>query len=185
MSSTRFKLIPHPGEMQKEAPAYSLHGRLNIIENNMQISYYLEGELSQLRIPNCAAQSLRQDLLWQCTCLEFFLAAAGNDDYWEYNLSPTGYWNVYHLESYRQGLAEESAYKQLPFNVTRGDQQLSLSLTCALPPSLVTPKCAAGLEVGVSAVLQSSSGELNYWAVAHPSSEPDFHHRAGFCLKLA
>jgi hypothetical protein len=37
----------------------------------------------------------------------------------------------------------------------------------------------------VSAVLQSSSGELAYWAVAHPGSEPDFHHRGGFCLKFS
>jgi hypothetical protein len=62
---------------------------------------------------------------------------------------------------------------------------LNLSLTCALPPALITPTAAARLEVGVSAVLQSSSGELSYWAVAHPGSEPDFHHREGFCLKLA
>ncbi|WP_255023519.1 DOMON-like domain-containing protein [Cyanobium sp. T1G-Tous] len=117
--------------------------------------------------------------------MEFFLAAADQTDYWEYNLSPSGDWNVYHLDSYRKGLAEEPAYKQLPFNVMRDDKQLSLSLTCALPPVLATPTAAAGLEVGVSAVLQSSSGELTYWAVAHPGSEPDFHHRGGFCLKLA
>jgi hypothetical protein len=117
--------------------------------------------------------------------LEFFLAAAGNSDYWEYNLSPSGDWNVYHLDGYRKGLAEEPAYKQLPLNVMRDDKQLSLSLTCELPPALATPTAAAGLEVGVSAVLQSSSGELTYWAVAHPGGAPDFHHREGFCLKLA
>ncbi|MCP9803405.1 DOMON-like domain-containing protein [Cyanobium sp. T1G-Tous] len=185
MSSTSFKLIPHAAGMHGGAALSSLHGQLSVVDNNLQIRYQLEGELSQLRIPNCSSQPLRQDLLWQTTCMEFFLAAADQTDYWEYNLSPSGDWNVYHLDSYRKGLAEEPAYKQLPFNVMRDDKQLSLSLTCALPPVLATPTAAAGLEVGVSAVLQSSSGELTYWAVAHPGSEPDFHHRGGFCLKLA
>lgn len=184
MSSTCFKLIPHAAGMQGVAATYSLHGQISVLQSTMQITYQLEGDLAELRIPNCSGQPLREDLLWQATCLEFFLAAADNSDYWEYNLSPAGHWNVYHLDSYRQGLAEEPAYKQLPFNVIRNDKQLSLSLTCALPPALATPIDAAALEIGVCAVLQSSSGALTYWAVAHPGSEPDFHHRGGFCLKL-
>ena len=185
MSSTSFKLIPHVAGMQGVAATYSLHGQISVLKTTLQITYKLEGEVAQLRIPNCSSQPLRQDLLWQATCLEFFLAAADNSDYWEYNLSPAGHWNVYHLDSYRKGIAEEPAYKQLPFNVICDEKQLSLSLTCALPPALASPTAAAGFEVGVSAVLQSSSGELSYWAVAHPGSEPDFHHREGFCLKLA
>ena len=185
MSSTSFKLIRHAAGIQGVAATYSLHGQISVLKTTLQITYQLEGELAELRIPNCSGQPLRQDLLWQATCLEFFLAAADNSDYWEYNLSPAGHWNVYHLEGYRQGLAEEPAYKQLPFNVIQDGKQLSLSLSCALPPALATPTAAAGLEVGVSAVLQSSSGELTYWSVAHPGSEPDFHHRGGFCLKLA
>ena len=185
MNSTSFKLIPHAAGMQAVAATYSLHGQISVLKTTLEITYQLEGELAELRIPNCSGQPLRQDLLWQATCLEFFLAAAGNSDYWEYNLSPAGDWNVYHLEGYRQGLAEEPAYKQLPFSVIGDDKQLSLCLTCALPPALATQRAAAGLEVGVSAVLKSSSGELAYWALAHPGSEPDFHHRGGFCLKFA
>ena len=185
MNSTNFKLIPYTTGTQGETYTCSLHGQLSVAENTLQITYQLEGELSQLRIPNCSGPPLRQDLLWQATCLEFFMAAAGNSDYWEYNLSPSGDWNVYHLDGYRKGLAAEPAYKQLPFSVKRDDQQLSLSLTCTLPPALATHRAAAGLEVGVSAVLQSSSGELAYWALAHPGSEPDFHHRGVFCLKFA
>ena len=185
MSSTSFKLIRHAAGIQGVAATYSLHGQISVLKTTLQITYQLEGELAELRIPNCSGQPLRQDLLWQTTCLEFFLAAADNCDYWEYNLSPAGHWNVYHLEGYRQGLAAEPGYKQLPFSVKRDDQQLSLSLTCALPPALTIPRAAAGLTLGVSAVLQSSSGELTYWALAHPGSEPDFHHRDGFCLKFA
>jgi hypothetical protein len=185
MNSTSFQLIPFSARMQGGGAICSLQGQLSLVENTLQITYQLEAELSQLRIPNCSGQPLRQDLLWEATCLEFFLGAAGQSEYWEYNLSPAGHWNVYHLESYRRGLAAEPAYQQLPFRVKRDDKQLSLSLTCALPPALATPGATAGLELGVSAVLQSSSGELTYWAVAHPGSEPDFHHRGGFCLKLA
>lgn len=185
MSSTSFELIPHQAGIQAGAASNcSLQGQLSVVDTTLQITYQLEGKLSQLMIPGYNSRPLRQHCLWQATCLEFFLAAAGNSDYWEYNLSPGGDWNVYHLNSYRKGLAKEPAYKQLPFNVIRNDKQLSLSLTCALPPALATPIVAAALEIGVCAVLQSSSGALTYWAVAHPGSEPDFHHSEGFCLKL-
>ena len=148
MNSASFKLIPHAAGMQGVAATYSLHGQISVLKATLQITYQLEGKLAELKIPNCSSQPLRQDLLWQATCLEFFLAAAGNSDYWEYNLSPAGDWNVYHLDTYRRGLAEEPAYKQLPFDVIRDDKQLNLSLTCALPPALITPTAAHGSKLG-------------------------------------
>ncbi|PHX67618.1 MAG: hypothetical protein CK549_05175, partial [Cyanobium sp. Baikal-G2] len=88
MSSTSFELSPHVAGMQRVAATYSLHGQISLLKTTLQITYQIEGKLAELKIPNCSSQPLRQDLLWQATCLEFFLAAAGNSDYWEYNLSP-------------------------------------------------------------------------------------------------
>jgi hypothetical protein len=48
------------------------------------------------------------------------------------------------------------------------------------------PKPAPGqpLRVGVAAVIEEADGQLTYWALAHPSAQPDFHHRLGFVLQV-
>jgi len=42
-----------------------------------------------------------------------------------------------------------------------------------------------GIErLGVSTVLRTVEGETFYWALAHPSDKPDFHHPDSFVLEL-
>ena len=43
----------------------------------------------------------------------------------------------------------------------------------------------AGLRLAVAAVIEETDGTTSYWALAHPSDQPDFHHRDGFVLELA
>jgi hypothetical protein len=38
--------------------------------------------------------------------------------------------------------------------------------------------------VGLAAVIEDVSGDLSYWALAHLSDKPDFHHPDGFALHL-
>jgi len=158
-------------------------GDLALHTGVMEVVFKLEGDLSTIRIAPPAMAGERRDLLWQTTCLEVFLAHRGAGPYWEFNLSPAGHWNVYRLESYRQGLAPEPAYAQLPFSVQRHRQQLSLGLRCTLPPALAAP-ATADLEAAITAVTQHSDGSLSYWALHHPATEADFHHRDGFRLHL-
>jgi hypothetical protein len=40
------------------------------------------------------------------------------------------------------------------------------------------------LQLGLSAVIEANDGSRSYWALLHPESRPDFHHRAGFILSL-
>ena len=40
------------------------------------------------------------------------------------------------------------------------------------------------LQLSVSAVLQDQQGRISYWALAHPSGKPDFHHPDAFVLQL-
>jgi len=39
-------------------------------------------------------------------------------------------------------------------------------------------------ELGLSAVIETKTGDLSYWALAHPSEGPDFHHTDSFVLTL-
>jgi hypothetical protein len=42
----------------------------------------------------------------------------------------------------------------------------------------------AELQLALSAVLEDLQGRISYWALAHPPGNADFHHDAGFTLKL-
>jgi hypothetical protein len=38
--------------------------------------------------------------------------------------------------------------------------------------------------LGLSAVIETVDGFFSYWALAHPSDKPDFHHPDSFILEL-
>jgi hypothetical protein len=38
--------------------------------------------------------------------------------------------------------------------------------------------------VGLSAVIEDTSGRKSYWALAHPPGKPDFHHEDCFAHEL-
>jgi hypothetical protein len=161
----------------------TISGSISIATGQLEVTYRLQGELDRLEIPPAAAAPQRRDLLWQTTCLELFLARQGADDYWEFNVSPAGHWNVYHLEGYRQGLQAEPDYRELPVQLSRSPQELILTLRCPLPPDLQRDR-SASLEVGITAVVEGADGSIGYWALLHPSREADFHDRGGFCINI-
>ena len=133
----------------------------------------------QLLLPPPAAMPRRLDGLWQHSCLEAFVAAVDRESYLELNLSPAGDWNVYGLQGYRRGLAPLEGLTSLPALIDGHPRRLEMAVTLTLPPSLAA---APQLAVGLTAVLEVVDGVLSYWALHHPSAQPDFHHRGGFTL---
>jgi len=175
MTSTPFRLIPFAGSSPGNDPgcpsgleSLTITGHLHITDDTLAVSYQLQGDLAQLRLPAPASPPERRDLLWQTTCLELFLARQGGNGYWEFNLSPAGHWNVYRLEGYRQGLTPEPAYQQLPFQVEQHGQafttqELTLTLRCPLPPdvrrsqgeTLGETRCETACETGIGPVRET------------------------------
>lgn len=154
-----------------------IEGRAQLDSRRLSLHYRLSGDLAAVRIPAPESSPERRDGLWQTTCLEFFVAVAGEEPYWEVNLSPAGHWNVYRLDGYRSGLRPEPAFAALPFNVSRTEDALELSVDCDLTP-IVGPD--QPLELAISVVVERVDGAIGYWALAHPGPEPDFHRRDAF-----
>jgi hypothetical protein len=171
------------------APAgVQLEGDLQRTGNRLQLRYRLADPSGAIRIPPAASTPARRDELWSRTCLELFLAVPGAAAYWEFNLSPSGDWNVYRLSGYRQGLAAEQAVVALPFAVERRGDGLELELAFELATLVAADQ---PLQVAVTAVLEphppaggGDAGPLSYWALGHPGPEADFHHRGGFLLRI-
>ena len=175
----RFTLQPF--EPLPPLTAFTISGEISRRGERLKIRYDLQGPLETVLIAAPAELPCRLDELWQTTCFELFLACPGQEAYWEFNLSPAGHWNVYHLEGYRRGLAAEPAYQRLDLQVTLDPRELRLVLEADLPPRLAADQ---PLQAAITAVIQLRSGLVSYWALAHGGPEADFHRRDGFRLNL-
>ncbi len=178
MTSVEFALLPFPGEIFPEIKISGSAGREG---NVFSIHYNITGDLPRIVLPAAGTAPERVDGLWEATCMEFFLSPRGRVDYWEFNLSPSGDWNVYRLDSYREGFRREPSIERLPFKFHRGPDALGLSLECDLA-RVINPDIK--IEAAITAVIKTADGKLSYWALKHPAGKPDFHHRESFVIEL-
>lgn len=159
----------------------SINSSVEYQQGLLEISYFLAGDLAQVLFPAAVDMPLRKSALWEATCLEFFLAPVGQTNYWEFNLSPNGNWQVFQLNDYREGLKDEAAVNYLPFVIEQTSEtlrlDLSIDLTCLFPPD-------TALEMAITAVVQASTGEYSYWSLQHGGKAADFHRRADFTILL-
>jgi hypothetical protein len=147
----------------------------------MRLRFQLEGEMNALRIPE-EAEAGFTDGLWQHTCFEAFIATADSPAYREFNFSPSGQWAAYAFTDYRQRDLSwtPSAAPHMQLRLMPETLDLEVTLPAAL---LFAP--SRPLDIGLTAVIETSGLTLSYWALAHPGERPDFHQRAAFTLRLA
>ena len=179
MKGSNFSLKPFPSD--HKPPSLRVAGRLERKRNILFVSYSLNGSLTELLIPAPAKKSERRQALWEETCLEFFLGISGSDSYREFNLSPSGHWNVYLFTSYRKGMQEDQGFTSLPFSVSILPNSLQLSLQLDLKNIVPAGRT---LEIAVSAVIKDINSTITYWALTHPGPQPDFHSRESFIIRI-
>jgi hypothetical protein len=179
MTPIHFCLHPFPGE--NAIARTGVTGSIGRSGNDLSLIYVLSGDISQVVIPVPSSSPERKDRLFGNTCFEFFMAPRSSSSYWEFNISPSGDWNVYHFADYRQGMREEQAFNTLPFRVARKADCLSLSLECELARIIGED---VPIEIAISAVVRTTEGQTSYWALKHSGPKPDFHRRDDFEVKL-
>jgi hypothetical protein len=179
MNRALFSLIPFPAP---RLPAITITG--NIARHHfLDVQYLLTGNVDEVFLPPPSPSPGRRDELWKATCFEFFLAVKDEPGYWEFNMSPSGDWNVYRMDAYRRiGFREETKIPQLPFEIKRDLNRFSLDVAVDLT-FLVRPN--QELQMGITAIIQGIDGVETYWALAHPALQADFHLRESFTLALA
>ena len=163
----RYRLTPHPDshcapvrevavELQRTGP-----GRL-------ALTYLVSGTIAGLSLPSLTTP-VRADALWRHTCFEAFLATPGGETYDEFNFSPSTAWAAYHFSAYRQGTRDAEIDNAPQIGLSLSASHLALSVQLDLPIS-------GSRRLGLSAALEEASGGMSYWALAHSSGKPDFHH---------
>ncbi len=159
--------------------------------DTLSFRFELAGELQRLRIPApVPVPGGRADELWRHTCFEAFVRLGEASGYLELNFSPSGQWQAYAFESYRDGmrpcaleppriaLHAEAGRERAPHPET-----VALAALVRLPPEYLSP--AQPLRLALSTVVEDEAGVLSYWALRHPAGRPDFHHPDAFALELA
>jgi hypothetical protein len=176
----QFNLIPHPAH-RPATPDLKLwanveHSAAFGAMATLNIWFGVGAPASKFAVSQ-ATEPARKDELWRTTCFEAFLRPAGGDAYEEWNFAPSGDWAAYHFTGYREGMREAEVgappYIRMEDNLT----WWTVGATIAL-------EAGAQWELGLSAVLEDSDGAKSYWALAHPSDRPDFHHPDCFVAKL-
>jgi len=171
-----FALISYPAE---NIPSIEITGTVTRQDNILSIHYSIRGKLENILLPESSVPS-RQDNLWKTTCFEFFITIKDQPRYWEFNMSPSGKWNVYAMDAYRQvNMQKETAFTQLPFEFRKTKDEALLDISVDLNPIL---QSEANLEIGVTTIIQTTDGAETYWALAHPGQQADFHLRDSFIM---
>ncbi|MFA4893730.1 DOMON-like domain-containing protein [Brevundimonas sp.] len=135
----------------------------------------MAGVKSGIDIPR-ASDVGRTDGLWRNTCFEVF-ALLRDGRYAEFNISPSGQWAAYGFSGYREGMANVEG----PIQVVRAERTDDAFELDAIINWADWPRID---RIGLSAVIEDVDGGLSYWALAHPSDKPDFHHPDSFVLTL-
>ena len=143
----------------------------------LRLRYGVSGEIARLFLPTPRGPE-RRDGLWQHTCFEAFLRAAGTDAYHEFNFAPSGDWAAYRFTSRRAGRSEP-ALPAPRIHASRSADRFVLEAELALAGF-----DGQDLEAGIAAVIEDADGALSFWALAHGAAAPDFHDPAGFTMRL-
>ena len=150
----------------------------------LALHYRVEGEVGELQLPP-RCPSAHTDRLWQHTCFEAFVKLGDRRAYLELNFSPSSEWAIYSFDDYRRGRKPRvPEYPPEIMSERRSEDLLEVDVTVHLDGLFAEHARTDRLHLGLTAVLEDRRGQLSYWALAHPSARPDFHHADSFALSL-
>ena len=172
----RAELIPHPdsppGPVNRIGVDAERHGGV------LSLWFRVDGAIGDVTLPPPAAG--RADDLWRTTCLEAFVGGGKGEGYVELNLSPSGQWQAYAFDGYREG-RKEAHVEEPDLRVAIAPDHLEAAARVGLDGEAAA---ARDWTLALSAVLEHADGGKSYWALAHPQGPPDFHKPSNFILSL-
>ena len=150
--------------------------------SHLVLHYSVTGRIGELRLPPSAAPTRAQGL-WQQTCFEAFVRVLPSTAYHEFNFAPSTQWAAYRFSAYRHemSVADDVGAPRIEAQSQGERYRLKASLSLAGVSSLPTD---AAWRLGLSAVIEETSGRKSYWALAHPPGKADFHHADCFACEL-
>ena len=174
-----YKMLIHPNNDLNAIDNFVV--RFELIDDYLHLQYELTGGIGALKIPTAQAP-YAVDGLWQHTCFEAFIAVNGEERYYEFNFSPSSTWAAYAFSTYRHRSA--GTFKNAPIIKCIQTQKSLLVDVLIAAVDLPMKLEDQSFQLNLTAVLETTDGELSYWALQHPDGAPDFHQRNNFILSF-
>lgn len=174
---------------QPAKTAVKLYFQAERQDQNLKFEFLLQG-VGKVKLPALAEQPQIKDLLWEHSCFELFISAGG-PRYVEFNLSPSGDWNILAFDNYRVAAKQFKFKLQIPyFRCTRDPDQDTLSVRGEIDLGqcleFFGKDGPSTIALAATAVIEGQSGAKDYWALQHPQkAKADFHDLAGFIAKIS
>lgn len=149
---------------------------------SLVLRYVVTGTIGDLRMPS-ATTPARGHELWQHTCFEAFVRASPGAAYYEFNFAPSLQWAAYRFDAYRRDMTAANEVGAPRIEAQSSGETYDLQASLALDGMRGLPSDAAW-RLGLSAIIEEASGRQSFWALAHPSGKPDFHHADCFVYEL-
>jgi hypothetical protein len=150
---------------------------------SLVLCYFVTGKINDVRIPPVVPPA-HADELWRHTCFEAFIRGSRGDGYYEFNFAPSTQWAAYCFSSYRSGMRVATEISAPRIEVQSGSESYTLQASLDLDRASSLRRDAVW-RLGLSAVLEETSGRKSYWALAHPPGKPDFHHSVCFAHEIS
>lgn len=118
----------------------------------------------------------RKDNVWKKTCFELFLKNPNSNEYYEFNFSTEREWNLYKFEDYRK-----------PQPPMRSDDFRVISHSWRnneFKAQILNLTDWHRLQVSLTAVFLSKANQVQYWAVNHADTQPNFHHFGSYQIQI-
>jgi hypothetical protein len=151
---------------------------------SLVMRYCVTGKISDLYMPPATAAAARADELWQHTCFEAFVRASPGAGYYEFNFAPSTQWAAYWFSGYRTGMRVATEISAPHIEVQSSRECYTLQASLDLDP-LSSLLLDGRWRLGLSALIEETSGRKSYWALAHPPGKADFHHPDCFVHELS
>lgn len=166
---------------------YTITGEFTRQNNVIKLEYLVQGNIPTIVLPTRnETSSERMGGLWETTCFELFLKNDISPHYLEFNFAPSGHWNCFSFEDYRQGMQEYTGLSKIDIVVTGDPQKLKLEVEITLKKSgmfLDIYFKEKKIKAGISAVIDNIMGVKSLWALSHTQAKPDFHSDDSFTLR--
>ena len=148
-----------------------------ILELSYCFHYIDNNLLRQILLPASLDIPKRKTGLTSSTCFEAFFAIPNTDNYWEFNISPNGDWNLYTFNGYRHNKQQVATISQPHSSLILHSRGFRFHVLLNSSPWWSYSSIP---DFSLSAVILDTTSSVSHWSLSHYSDQVDFHDRRNF-----